>query len=44
MQNGLVESCNGRIREECLDEHLFLSLRHAVVHCLSDQWRPNGQP
>jgi putative transposase len=33
MQNGLVESFNGRIREECLTEHPFPSLRHAVVHC-----------
>ena len=33
MQNGLVESFNGRIREECVNEHLFPSLRHAVVHC-----------
>lgn len=33
MQNGLVESFNARMREECLNEHLFLSLRHAVVHC-----------
>ena len=29
MQNGLVESFNGRIRKECLNEHLFPSLRHA---------------
>jgi putative transposase len=29
MQNGLVESFNGRMREECLNEHLFPSLRHA---------------
>ena len=28
-QNGLVESFNGRMREECLNEHLFPSLRHA---------------
>ncbi|MEO1538389.1 MAG: transposase, partial [Pseudomonadota bacterium] len=28
MQNGLVESFNGRMREECLNEHLFPSLRH----------------
>jgi len=33
MQNGLVESLNGRMREACLNEHLFPSLRHAVVHC-----------
>ena len=29
MQNGMVESFNGRMREECLNEHLFPSLRHA---------------
>jgi putative transposase len=29
MQNGLVESFNGRMREECLNEHLFPSLLHA---------------
>ena len=29
MQNGLVESFNGRLRDECLNEHLFSSLQHA---------------
>lgn len=29
MQNGLVESFNARMSEECLNEHLFPSLRHA---------------
>jgi len=29
MQNGFVESFNGRMRDECLNEHLFESLRHA---------------
>jgi len=29
MQSGLVESFNGRLREECLNEHLFANLRHA---------------
>ena len=29
MQNGFVESFNGRLRDECLNEHLFPSLRHA---------------
>ena len=29
MQNGLVESFNGRMREECLNDHLLPSLRHA---------------
>ena len=26
MQNGFVESFNGRLRDECLNEHLFTSL------------------
>ena len=29
MQNGLVESFNGRLRDECLNEHLFTSYAHA---------------
>ena len=29
MQNGFVESFNGRLRDECLNEHLFTSLPHA---------------
>lgn len=29
MQNGLVESFNGRLRDECLNEHPFPTLRHA---------------
>lgn len=29
MQTSLVESFNGRLRDECLNEHLFLTLRHA---------------
>lgn len=29
MQNGFVESFNGRMRDECLNEHLFDSMRHA---------------
>lgn len=28
-QNGLVESFNGRLRDECLNEHLFASLAAA---------------
>ena len=28
-QNGFVESFNGRLRDECLNEHLFPTLRHA---------------
>ena len=29
MQNGFVESFNGRLRDECLNEHLFASYAHA---------------
>lgn len=29
MQNGFVESFNGRMRDECLKEHLFDNLYHA---------------
>ena len=29
MQNGLVESFNGRLSDEYLNEHLFNTLRHA---------------
>lgn len=29
MQNGFVESFNGRFRDECLNETLFTSLAHA---------------
>ena len=29
MQNGFVESFNGRMRDEGLNEHLFVNLRHA---------------
>ena len=28
MQIGFVESFNGRMRDECLNEHLFDNLRH----------------
>ncbi len=41
MQNGLVESFNGRMREASLNEHLFPSRRPLG----SNQWRPfNGRP
>ena len=29
MQNGFVESFNGRLRDECLNEHLFRNMIHA---------------
>jgi len=37
MQNGFVESFNGRLRDECLNETLFSSLRQARV--ILDAWR-----
>ena len=37
MQNGLVEIFNGRMREECQNEHLFPSLRHACR--MIAEWR-----
>ena len=39
MQNGFVESFNGRMRDECLNEHLFDSLRH--TRNLIAAWRTN---
>ena len=29
MQNGFIESFSGRLRDECLNEHLFANLREA---------------
>lgn len=37
MQNGFVESFNGHLRDECLNEHLFRSYRHA--RGIIDEWR-----
>ena len=37
MQNGFVESFNGRLRDECLNETLFTSLPHA--RSVLDAWR-----
>ena len=37
MQNGFVESFNGRLRDECLNEHLFASYRHARE--IIEEWR-----
>ena len=36
-QNGLVESFNGRFRDECLNEHLFSSL--AAARRIIEAWR-----
>ena len=37
MQNGFVESFNGRLRDECLNEHLFRRYRHA--RNIIEEWR-----
>jgi putative transposase len=37
MQNGLVESFNGRLRDECINEHVFTSL--AEARALIEAWR-----
>ena len=37
MQNGFVESFNGRLRDECLNEHLFASYRQAQN--IIEEWR-----
>ena len=29
MDNGFIESFNGKFRDECLNDHLFLNLKHA---------------
>lgn len=36
-QNAYVESFNGRLRDECLNEHWFTSLLHA--RALIESWR-----
>jgi putative transposase len=37
MQNGFVESFNGRLRDECLNEHLFANLNQARQ--IIEHWR-----
>jgi putative transposase len=37
MQNGFVESFNGRLRDECLNEHLFANLNEARE--IIEEWR-----
>jgi len=37
MQNGFIESFNGKLRDECLNEHLFLNYNHARK--VIEQWR-----
>ena len=37
MQNGFVESFDGRLRDECLNEHLFTNLKEARQ--IIEEWR-----
>jgi len=37
VQNAFIESFNGRLRDECLNEHDFMSMRH--VHQILGRWR-----
>jgi putative transposase len=37
IQNAIIESFNSRLREECLNEHVFVSLDDA--RCKIEQWR-----
>ena len=35
MQNGFIENFNGRFRDECLNEHWFSDILHAIIN----DWR-----
>lgn len=37
VENAYIESFNGRFRDECLNEHWFVSMRHA--RRLIEEWR-----
>jgi hypothetical protein len=37
VQNGFIESFNGRLRDECLNEHLFTNLNEARQ--IIEEWR-----
>ena len=37
MQNGYIESFNGKFRDECLSQHWFVSLEEA--RSVSEEWR-----
>ena len=37
MQNGFVESFNGRLRDECLNEHVFTS--YVQARNIIEDWR-----
>ena len=40
--NAMVESFNGRLRQECLNEHWFTSMQHARV--VVESWRRKYRP
>ena len=42
MQNGFVESFNGRLRDECLNEHLFTS--YGQARRIIERWRHDYNP
>ena len=42
MQNRMVESFIGRLRDECLNEHMFTSYRHA--RGIIQDWRIDYNP
>ena len=44
MQNGFVESFNGRLRDECLNEHLFANLNRGPQDHRSMEDRLQHQP
>lgn len=46
MQKGFMESFNGRMRDECLNEHLFANLRHAraLIGGLARRLQPSPPP
>jgi len=46
MQHGSVESFNGRLRDECLSEHLFANLNEArqIIEELRIDYNTNRSP
>lgn len=38
-QNAYIESFNGRLRDECLNEHWFLNLAQAQAQAIIEAWR-----
>ena len=46
MQNGFIEAFNGRLRDECLNEHLFASLKavNQIPRSLEDRRQHGPAP